>query len=185
MKDLTQEQKKIIYIAAIIAGSLLAFIIFVYLPQSKRLGAIRRQLNEAEANIADIGQITSGRDLNEAVKDLSAKLSTASKIFPSGEGEVISRFTDIAKKLKLQINTLDPQGEIKLAQSIAGYNLSELPVIINMSGEFRAIGEFLNYLRNDFSALARVKKLSLQGNGEGRPALTANLEISVILAKSK
>jgi type II secretory pathway component PulM len=112
MKELTREQKKIIYITAIICSSLLAFVIFVYLPQSRRLSVIRQQLKEAEANIADIGYITSGRDLNEAVKDLSAKLNLATKIIPSDKNDVIFNLTEAAKKIRLQVNSIDPQGEV-------------------------------------------------------------------------
>jgi len=185
MRELTQEQKKIIYIASIVAGSLLAFIIFVYMPQSKKLGTIRRQLIEADTQIAEIGRITEGKDLNAAVKDLSAKLSVASKILPSDESDVVTKLTDLARRLKLQINTLDPQGDIKSAQGVAGYDLSELPVILSLTGEFRAIGEFLDDLRTDFPALVKVKNLAIQGNGEGRPALSASLEVSAILAQEK
>ncbi|MCX5710060.1 MAG: type 4a pilus biogenesis protein PilO [Candidatus Omnitrophica bacterium] len=185
MKELTKEQKKIIYIALIIAGFILAFVVFVYAPQSKRLAAIRMQLNAAEAQIAEISRITEGKDLNQAVKDLSSKLTAASKTLPPDEESIIASLTEAAKKSKVQINTLDPDDKIKLAQGVAGYDLSELPIKLSLSGEYRAIGEYIDGLLNDFPNLVRVKQLSIQGKGEGRPILDANLQISVYLAHGK
>jgi len=56
---------------------------------------------------------------------------------------------------------------------------------MSLSGEYRAIGEYIDVLLNDFPNLVRVRQLNIQGKGEGRPILEADLQISVYLARVK
>lgn len=185
MKKLSHEQKKIIYIALIIIAFLLLFWIFVYAPQSRKFISINRQLSGAEAEIAQITRVAEGKELSEAIRDLQSRLKKIEINLPSKDGDVINNLSGLARKLKISIKNLDPQDSILLENKVPGYNIEELPVSMQLAGEFKAIGEYLDTLRNDFPVLIQVKQLNIRGKGEGQADLDINLKLSAYLNTTK
>ena len=161
MNKLTKEQKKIMYAGLIVLGSILLFLILVYLPQSRRLSSIMRQIRDADSQIAEIKKITEGRDLNEAVRELSFKLNASKNILPLSEEPIISKLSETADRLKINLKNVDPLDKVLLGGKILGYEVDELPIEISLSGEYRSIGEFVDIILNHFPALIKLDRISI------------------------
>lgn len=181
---LSREQKKIIYITGVILLSFLLFWSFIYQPQSRRLKEIKQQLKVAEEEITRIRKLAQGRTMEEAVKDLNLRLNQAAAELPSKEKAVIEALSNEAKKLKIAVPVIDPADELKLlAGSIPGVDLEELPVSLQLICEYKALGEYLDILRNKFPYLIKIRQFVIQGGPEGNISLNVNMEISAFLSK--
>lgn len=185
LKKLTNEQKKIIYISAIMALFLFFFWTFVYNPQSKKFSTIKRELTEAEQQIAQIMSIAAGRNLADAVGELNKNLMEVTSMLPAEETTVISSLSQAARRLKIEVKNIIPSGRQVLENKVSGYVIEELPISMSLICEYRVLGEYLNILRNKFPVLVRVKQLDIKGKGEGTPNLDISLQIVTYLAKPK
>lgn len=183
MKQLTREQKKIIYIALIVACFLFLFRVFIYAPQQRKLASIKKQLADAETQIAEINRLSAGKELSVTMQDLSGQLRKASGRLLVKDEDVINSLSGLAKKLRIEVKNLDPDDKITLPNRIPGYDAQELPISMNLSCDFKTLGEYLDILRNDLPALIRIKQLDITGSGEGQANLNITLKISAYLLK--
>ncbi|MCU0651871.1 MAG: hypothetical protein MUC39_02895 [Candidatus Omnitrophica bacterium] len=180
MKELTKEQKKIIYLALVIVASLFLFWVIIYIPQKRRLVDIKRKLSVTEAEIEQINRVAQGRPLAEAAKDLNLRLQQASTSFIES-GDAVKFLSETAKQFKIDIRNIDPGEETALSANIPGYTVKELPVAIEINCEYRALGDFLDSLRNNSPYLSNVRHLGIQSNGEANPILEVKLDVSLYL----
>ncbi len=185
IKKPTKEQKKIIYISAIVLVCLLIFWIFVYGPQARSFAAIKRKLQQAESGIAQIMSIAGGRDLAEAVRGLKTNLVKVTGKLPATEQVVIYNLSETARKLKIEVKNIIPSGKRLLENKISGYDMEELPISMNLVSDYRLMGEYLDILRNNFPVLICVRQLDIKGKGEGRTDLDVALQISAYLSREK
>lgn len=185
IKDLSREQKKIIYISAVGLVFLFSFWVFVYGPQSRKFAAIKKELNQAENQIKEIMNIAGGRDLPQAARDLKTDLIKISAKLPSKQEVVISNLSESAKRLNLEVKNIIPANKQPLADTISGYTIEEFPISLNLVGDYQALGEYLNILRNSSPVLIRVRQLEIKGKGEGRSDLDIALQIYAYMSKEK
>lgn len=185
IKKLTKEQKKIISLSAMVLVFLLIFWIFIYAPQARSFTAIKQELKQAEAQIAEIMSMTAGKELTQAFKDLKTDLVKISGKLPSGEEAVIYNLSESARKLGIEVKNIIPSGKRLLENRVSGYDIEELPISMNLSSDYRAMGEYLNMLRNRFPVLVKVRQLDIKGKGEGRTDLDVALQILAYLSREK
>lgn len=183
MKTLSKEQKKIIYISAIVIVSLLFFWVFVYVPQSRKLVAIKGQISDAEAQIAEINRMAEGKELSLAVRDFQSRLNNIESKLPFKKEDVINSLSEAARKLKIDIKNLALSPEQELSNKIPGYDIEEFPISMNLACDYRALGDYLSILRNTFPVLVRIRQVNIQGRGEGQDVLDIELLISAYLNK--
>jgi len=184
MKELTKEQKKIIYLASVIAVSLILFWAIIYTPQKRRLIEIKRKLFVTEAEIEQITRFAQGKPLAEAAKELNLRLQQASAIFIEKE-DIIKFLSENAKQFKIDIRHVDPGEAVTLPVDIAGYTIKELPVTIEMNCECKALSEFLDNLRNNSPYLSGVRRLDIRGTVDSGPILQIKLEVSFYLSERR
>lgn len=184
IKELTREQKKIIYIAVVVAAFIILFWAVVYAPQSRRLTAVKNKLSAAEAQIAQITRLAQNRDLGQVVTDLSKQLNQMAAKLPAREEGVLNYLSKTARDLKIEIKDMDLADKKTLEGKIPGYVVAELPVVLSLSAEFRSLGEYLNVLEDNSSILVQVRQLEIKGSGEGHPKLDINLKLLVYLSQS-
>lgn len=182
MKRLTKEQKKIILISGIAFTAIVIFWIFIYGPQSRKLSAIRKELQYTESQIRNINYLIQGKELSEAVKDLAEQLNRKANLILVSEEDLIHNLSEEARELNIKVKNIKPSGKQSTHQ-VAGYNIEESFISMNLSCEFRELGEYLNILRDNFPMLTKIRKLSINGKGEGRANLDVSLHISAYLAK--
>jgi Tfp pilus assembly protein PilO len=184
-KNISGEQKKIIYISAVGSIFLFSFLVFVYGPQSKKFSAIKKELSQTENQIKEIMGIVGGRDLPEAVRELKTDFIKITAKLPPKENMIISGLSENAKRLNLEVRSISPSGGHLLANAIPGYDIEELPVSLNLVGDYRALGEYLHILRDNPPILIRVRQLEIKGKGEGRSDLDVALQICAYLSRKK
>jgi len=184
MMQPTKEQKKIIYISAVLLIFLFLCVIFIYNPQKNRLKNIKTRLNYAETEIAEINRITQGLPLEQAVRDLNTKLNQLAAKMPSRQDDVVEDLSNEARRLKLNVAKMDPDDSQVIPGKITGYVIKEFPVNIKFSGEYRNIAEYLGKLRNDFPDLVRIRQITIKGNGEGQVILDVDLQVWAYLAEA-
>ena len=130
--------------------------------------------------------IAKGRDLAIVAKDLRLSLTKTVNKFPIGEDIVVARLTDAAEdQAKLVVKDITPAGRQVIPEKILGVNVEELFLTMSVSGEYRAIGEFLDMLRGDFPVYIRIREIELVGKGEGKPILDCTLQLSAYLTKKQ
>lgn len=185
MKNLTREQKKIIYITGVVIIFLILFFIFVYSPQKRKLSDIKNKLSYAESEIAEINRITQGKPLEQAVRGLNLQLKDLTARLPFRGGDVVKSLSDAARQFKIEVKNIAFAAEQKFSGKIPGYTIKELPISMKLSCEYRNLGEYLHQLRTDFPVFIRVKQLAIEGSGEGVPELVVSLQISAYLSESQ
>lgn len=183
MISLSKEQRKIIYFAVAAAVFLFLFWQFVYSPQIRRLALIKNQLKDADSQILEIKGILQGKDVGEVLKDMEVRLKKIENQLFNKEETVINNLSETAKNLNIEIKNLSSLSRRAIEIPVSGYDIEELPVTLNLAGEFMAINRYLDILRNSPAFLVKVRELKIQGAGEGRVYLEAVLQISVYLFK--
>lgn len=183
MKKLTKEQKKLIYIASIAALLLLIFWIFIYLPQARRLSLIKKRLMDVEKEIEQVDRITGGRELKEVMQGFNSRLNEIFSKMPPRFDDVVDDLSEEARKLGIEVKDINFLSKKVLKDKVPGYELEELPMVMNLVCEYNALGDYLNLLRTRFPVVVKIGQLDIKGAGAGNPKLDAALRISAYLAR--
>lgn len=184
MKKLSREQKKIIYVALVVLAFFILFWVIIYLPQSRRLIDIKNRLIGTEGEISQINKIAEGKPMQEAIVELNLKLSRVVAMLPSKEEDIIKVLSEEAKKLKIDIPVMDPEDAAEsLAVQIPGLRIKELAISMKLVCEYKALGQYLEILRNKLPFLVKVRQLTINGVGEGNLNLNVDLKISAYLSE--
>jgi Tfp pilus assembly protein PilO len=183
MINLTREQLKIIKIGIVVLVFLLGFWFFVYIPQSKKLTSIKRQLSYIESQISEINKLIENKELTEAVKKLKLELDKNISQLPSGEEDIIDVLSQKAKDLNIEVKDIIPSSSRILEDEVSGYKIEELSISMKFSCEYKVLGEYLDILKDNFPVLVRINSIDVKGRGEGKPVLDVSLQISTYLSK--
>jgi len=185
IKALTKEQQKIIYISFIVFVFFICFWVFIHGPQSRKLAVLKADLTRTESQITEISRLASGGDLAEAVKALKMSLDNAVGQLPSQDEVVIKNLLAGAKKLRIEVSNVSPAGIKSIEGGVSGFSISEFPISMRLSCDYRTLGEYLHMLRNNFPVLIKLRQLDIRGRGEGQMNLEINLQLSAYLASEK
>ncbi len=183
IKNLSVQQKKILYIAGIILLSLFLFSFLIFIPQRKKLADIKNKLQAAEAKIAEITSLTKNQDLGAAMKVLNQQFIDTSARLPPQEEMVLSFLAENSRKFKIEVKNISLAKGALLKDKVAAGNLEIMPVNMSLESDYRALGEFLNVLGSDKSILLRVKRLEIRSKGAGNPQLEINLQLLAYLLR--
>lgn len=184
-QNITPEQRKIIRMSAIGFIFLSSILVLICAPQIRKLARIKRQLSDTETQIAEINRLTQGKDFSVAMQEFRASLLKDTNQLPQTEDIVMSILLDTAKRLKVEVRSITPSSHKELNDAVSGYIIKELPISMAMNCDVKMLGEYLNTLRDSPDILSRVRRINIQGKGEGEPALDVNLGIAVYLSKKK
>ncbi|MEW6101243.1 MAG: GspMb/PilO family protein [Candidatus Omnitrophota bacterium] len=185
LNKLTKEQKKIIYLSIFTFGLLILAWAVVYRPLGRQYALARKELGLIESQIEEINRLTSGKELNQAVKEMKVELSGLKNYFPDTDEKVIYNLLEAAKKLKIQVKSISPFAKKPLEDNASGFQMEEFPVSLRLACEYRSLCEYLYSLRNNFPFLVSINEVNIQGRGEGEPQLDASLKISVYSARER
>lgn len=185
IRHLTKEDKKNIYASLAAVGFLGVFFVFIYAPQSRRFTEIKNKLKSAESQIVQITRITGGKELAQAVKDLDGQLRAISgKLLPlPDDQEIVNVLSREAKKLKAEIKNIILTEEYPSGIKVPGYQIIELPVSMVLVCEYKALGNYLNVLRDNSHIFLRVKQLTIKGRAVDNPYLDVDLQLSAYLTQ--
>jgi Tfp pilus assembly protein PilO len=186
VRNLTKEQRKIIYIALIVFAFFFLLWVTIYVPQSEKLVIIKANIADTERQIEQIMSVARGRDLANVAKELKISSDKIISKFPVGEDIVVAKLTDAAENTaKLMVNDITPATRQSLLGKIPGFELDELLLNMSITGEYKGIVEFLRMLLGDFPVFLRIKELSISGKGEGKSQLDCDIQLSAYLIKKR
>ncbi len=186
IKLLSEEQKKIIYVGLGGLAVLLLFWIFIYIPQNKKMNALKSSLTDIETQISDITSVAAGKDLAQVMKELKTNSARVINKLPTQDEVVIYNLSDAADKLHIEVKSITPSAAKALEGAIPDYEVMELSITMNLLCEFKALGQYLTMLRSDdFPVFVHVRQINIKGNGEGQLYLDVNLQLSAYLAKKR
>ena len=185
IKKLTREQIKIIYISAVALLIFFLFWILLYAPQTRKFASIKKEISVAESQIKDIEALIQGRELTEVARELSIEFNKLSGMILSEEKdeEVIDNLSRDARKFNIEVRDIRPSSRQPFKYQVAGLNLVELPICMNLVCESRDLGSYLSDLRHDFPVLLKFRRIEIRSDGEGSHRLDVDLEISAYLSK--
>lgn len=180
---ITKEQKKILYISAVVLLFFVCFWSFIYRPQGSKFLETKKELAATEKQISEILSLTKGEELSEAVKKLKVSFDKTSGEFSQGEEGLIRNLSDQANRLKIKVKNINTAVSRSLDVQVAGRKLEELSISMNLSAEYRQLGEYLDILRNNLPILVKVTQVDIKGAGEGVPELSIELKLLAYLFK--
>ncbi len=183
LKMLTGEQKKIILAAGIVIFAFFIVWGFIYVPQRNEFLRIKRTITATEYEISEIMKIAEGKDLASAIGELRGSLATVKAGLPVSEQVVVSYLSKLAERYHLEMKSVVYASRSTLENRIANTEIEELPVTMQVSGEYRSLGEFLAALENSSELLVSLRQLDVKGNGQGRVDLDISLQLVTYLLK--
>lgn len=183
LSRLVREQNRIVYIGLVIFFILFCLWFFVYLAEARRFNRVRSESALIESRIDEILSIARGKNLALAIQGLRVDLTNLRNKLATGDETVIYNLSEAAKKSRLEVRSINRGAKQLLENRIPGYVIEELLVSLNLSGQYKEIGEYLKTLRDDFPILLRVKQLEIKGKGEGQEDLEIGLQVGAYLCR--
>lgn len=181
MKILTKRQLKILCSGAIVALAIIIVLFFVYLPVKAKLDGIKKELKGVEGQIAALNELRQGRELVDVVSEMTAHFKQMSDLLPSREEEVIRALSEKARDAGIVIQNLLPSQKLPLGNRIAGFDIEQQNITLNLVCNFRMLADYLYMLRNDFPFLVSTEALTIEGQGEGKRDLLVGLRLTAYL----
>lgn len=95
----------------------------------------------------------------------------------------------LTQKAGVEITSMTPGKKQKIKDIIQkpviidGYDIEEMDVSVDMHAPYRAVGEYIRLLKEEFPVFARVVSVSL--SKESNASLKANLALSFYLVSKK
>lgn len=179
----TKKQQKIIYSGIIVLVTILAILIFVYLPQKAKLEGIKKELKAVDGQIAQLNELSQGRELVEVVQELNAKFKEISDLLPRREEEVVRALSELARSIGIEIKNLVPSEKELLDVQVSGFVIERQKISLDLICNFKMLGEYLHALRDEFPFLVSFEELTVNGQGEGEYRLLIGLRLSAYLVK--
>ena len=179
---ITKEERNNLYLAAMLLIVFCVFLLLVFIPQQRRFASKIKELRKTEKQTAEVMSFSQGKDFTQAVKALNINLVEITNKFADTEEMVIYKLSDSAKKLKLNVMNITPGDTVLVAHKASGFDIKEMPLTMNLVGEFRALGEYINKLENSSPVLVEIKRVEVKNKGEFQIPLDINLQLSAFIA---
>ncbi len=187
----TEGQRKILAIAGIVLLAFVVFIWLIYIPQRNRFENLKRELRAMEAEIAEIKKSAYVTDDESMVKSLDAllrKFKVLHARFPSKEEAILRDLPVYAERCGIEIKSMQPQKKRSVtdingrAVSIPGYAIEEMQIAITAMGRYKAFGEYVRLLKEEFSAVIKISKVQMtQGPAGAERTLGITMGITAYL----
>ena len=160
------QQKQILYGIGGLVG-LAVWFNFLLLPQQRRMGEIRPQVQNLQQQIAQVRQgIAQMPAMEEEMSRLSTQFQLPAVVPPPEQQlpELLESITQIARQSQVRLVAAKPKSDInKLSPGASGY--LEVPLFVMVSGGYHQIGIFLDRLESSESLL-RVKEMGIVEDSE-------------------
>jgi len=162
----------------LIAGTAVAAAIFVlgaYLPQSRRLRALRSAVAAVQARVEDrAGRLAQCGARHDDLAQARVRLAGFEEAVPESEnlGDLLADISRLAADLHLSEQNVTPSAAVPFGE------VSCLPLEVRMHGSFAALFEFIRRIES-LPRLARVERASLRAAADGAAALECSLTLLV------
>ncbi len=187
IERLTPAQKKIAISALILALVFFAVWLFLYLPSRNMLRTLKTQLDAAEDEIAEIQALLGrGVSIEQGLTSLKKRHQDVSAQFPAKEEEAIKVFSDVAKKLNIEVESLksEPIRPLLIGKDkveIEGRACQFTSVSLRMRCTYLEFVEYAENVKQSLPALLTIEKLKITRNSPGAKELNIDLVFNLYL----
>ena len=183
---LALNQKNIAIMAATVLVTFLIFFFVIYSPKSRSVRNLKNQYDSLDKDIREIEGLSSGKTLDEALAMFDKESKELDAKFPSNEETTIKLLTSYASKAGIDITSLSPES-IKTSNiqgNIPGYSLMELSITMDLKGDYKSIGEYLNMLEKEFPTYVKINSISMAKEKSGdktSPELRSHIALTMYM----
>lgn len=186
--NLTDSQKKIIIIFLSVLFVFLLFWVFLFFPASKEIAALKNELVSTDRQIQGIEILLTGsQSRDEAIRLLKQKQQYLSNKFPQKEEESLKLIPEIARKMNINVISLQPGTktglldetgkQIVIENKIANY----LPITLEINCYFKDLVKYALELKAALPAFTSVNSLEIKKEGQSAGKIWANIEFNLYL----
>ena len=156
----------------------------VYRPTKKRVGELKKELEDVEAKIKQIeGMIDPGKKMGEGIRLLEEKYARLASKFPSKEEEAVTALFALASKVNIEISSITSQARHPCAQkvSVEGKSCYEIPIALRANGTYKGLVNYIEVLQESLPAFVIFEGLTIGKSTAGTSQLVIDLTITIYL----
>jgi Tfp pilus assembly protein PilO len=186
--DITDSQKKIIIIALSVLFIFFLFWLFLFFPASKEIAALKNELISTSQQIKGIEILLAGaQSRDEAILSLEQKQQYLSNKFPQKEEESLRLIPEIARKMNINVISLQPGSRTELLDETGKQIVIEdklanyLPITLELSCYFKDLVKYALELKAALPAFTIVNSLGITREDQLTGKIRANIEFNLYL----
>lgn len=188
IRNLSPSQKKIIIISLVVVLAFLFFLLFIYLPTKNTVLKIKSELFDKERQIQEIEtMLGDAKSLDEGIRLLKERHQRINKKFPQKEEEGIKILSDFARKLNIQILSIEPKPKQEFLDennnkvTIEGMTCQSLLVSIEMSCLYKDLVRYIQVLKESLPAFFTIETLKINKDKSGTLRLNVKFDINLYI----
>ena len=186
--NLTEAQKKIIMVAVSVLFIFLLFWVFLFLPASKQIAALKNELISTEQQIQGIEILLAGsQSRDEAIRLLKQKQQYLSNKFPQTEEESLRLIPEIARKMNISVISVEPGSKTEVLDEAGKPIIVEnkvakyLPITLEISCYFKDLVKYALELKTVLPAFTSVNSLEIKKENQLTGKIRTNIEFNLYL----
>lgn len=183
---MTQAQKKIIFIALIIAIASLGLWFIIYLPAKTTLRQTQDEFLKAEGQIKEIEEILRRANTSvEAMKLLKEKYRRLDNKLSSRQEEAMKILSEPARRLNVEVISVSPRPQGVFVDkenqkiSLEGKTCKVVPVSMGIRCFYKDLVKYIEALNQAAPVFITVEKILIKRDGPLTPRLDINLELNL------
>ena len=189
LEQITQAQRKIIFAAVIDLSVFILFLSLIYMPSRRKVAKLKAELQSIEQEVAEIKKIASqAGSLEKSITLFKDRYSVLQGKFPAKEEEAISKISDLARQLRINIISLKPGAkQVVFSEGKEGLAIEQkvchnILVAIEMDCTYAELVKYLELLNEELPALVTVETIEIANGGPVTPGkLRVNLSFNLYL----
>lgn len=184
----TDNQKKIIIIFLSVLFVFVLFWVFLFFPASKEIAALKNELVSTDQQIQSIEMLLTGsQSRDEAIRLLKEKQQYLSNKFPQKEEESLKLIPEIARKMNINVVSLQPGTKTELLDD-AGKQIvienkiaSYLPITLEISCYFKDLVKYALELKTVLPAFTSVNSIEIKKEAQSTGKVRVNIGFNLYL----
>lgn len=186
--QITENQKKIIILGGVVVFVFLLFWMFIFLPSSKEIRALKNELISTDQQIQAIEILLSGsQSRDEAIRLLKQRQQYLSNKFPDKEEESLRLIPDYARKMNITVVALQPGSKTELLDHAGKQIMIEgkvayfLPISLEVSCYFRDLVKYALELKAALPAFTSINNLDIKREEPLNGKIRATIQFDLYL----
>ncbi len=186
--DVTDNQKQIIIISLSVIFIFFIFWVFLFFPASKEISMLKNELISTQQQIQGIEMLLAGsQSRDEAIRLLKERQQYLSNKFPQHEEESLRLIPEIARKMNINVISLQPGFRTELLDNAGKQIIIEnrvakyMPITLEVSCYFKDLVKYALELKAVLPAFTSINSLEINKEGQVSGKIRANIAFNLYL----
>ena len=148
--NITYQQRYILYGAGMVVFVIIWYLAF-YNSQSRKISELKADIEQINRNLSAAKNSAGGmQKINDEIKAIKEEIEQMQKRIPSKDKLlfVSSAIEKRGKQYGLKFQEVVPKKEILFSENKGGTSITKIPINISMTGEYFALGKFIDSLES-------------------------------------